>query len=210
MNLDEIYDEFCHESPLPVMARIALEHAVKPEVLDELFREHAEKQYEGDLLFSAVARLMLLVACGIRPNVRASYERNKEQIGVSLTSVYNKLKGIETQVSRALVRHSAQRLDEVARHLNADLPVPFPGYENRILDGSHLEASHHRIKETRKMAAGPLPGLGLVVLDPARRMVVDYVPEEDGHAQERSLLEVVSVKMRTLKLAVLGWSNGSG
>lgn len=191
MDLNEIYDEFCHESPLPVMARIALEHAVKPEVLDELFREHAEKQYEGNLLFSAVARLMLLVACGIRPNVRACYERNKEQIDVSLTSVYNKLKGIETQVSRALVRHSAERLDEVAGHLNADLPVPFPGYENRILDGSHLEASHHRIKETRKTAAGPLPGLGLVVLDPARRMVVDYVPEEDGHAQERSLLEQI-------------------
>lgn len=191
MDLDEIYGHFCDESPLTAMARIALEHAVEDELLDQLFRDHAEKQYEGDLLFSAVVRLMLLVSCGIRPSVRAAYQRNGEQIGVSLASVYYKLRGIEVGVSRALVRQTAERLNQVADHLNADLPVPFPGYENRILDGSHLEASHHRIKETRKSAAGPLPGLGLVVLDPARRMIVDYIPEEDGHAQERSLLDAI-------------------
>jgi IS4 transposase len=191
MDLDMIYGHFCDQSPLPVMARITLEHAVQDDLLDQLFREKAQKQYEGDLLFSAVVRLMLLVSCSIRPSVCAAYQRNKQQIGVSLASVYNKLQGIETPVSRALVRETAERLAEVASHLNADLPLPFPGYENRILDGSHLEASHHRIQETRKMAAGPLPGLGLVVLDPARRMVVDYIPEVDGHAQERSLLEPI-------------------
>lgn len=191
MNLDAIYDHFSDESPLPAMARITLEHAFEDDVLDQLFRDHAEKQYQGDLLFSAVVHLMLPVACSIRPTVRASFRRKKEAIGVSLTSVYNKLRGIEVGVSRALVRDTAQRLDEVACQLKADLPVPFPGYENRILDGNHLEASHHRIQETRAKAAGPLPGLGLVVLDPARRMVLDYIPCEDGHAQERSLLDPI-------------------
>ena len=191
MDLDDIYGHFCDESPLTAMARIALEHAVQDDLLDQLFRDHAVKQYEGELLFSAVVRLMLLVACGIRPSVRASYRRNQQQIDVSLASVYYKLQGIEVAVSRALVRETARRLDQVAAQLNADLPVPFPGYANRILDGSHLEASHHRIKETRQMAAGPLPGLGLVVLDPARKMMVDYIPEEDGHAQERSLLGAI-------------------
>lgn len=191
MKLDGVYDQFAEEAPLPAMARLTLEHALEDDLLDQLFREHAEKQYQGDLLFSTVVQLMLPVACSIRPTIRASFRRNKESIGVSLTSLYNKLQGIEVDVSRALVRETANRLDQVAGHLKSDLPVPFPGYANRILDGSHLEASHHRIQETRKSAAGPLPGLGLVVLDPARRLVRDYIPCEDGHAQERSLLEPI-------------------
>ena len=38
------------------------------------------------------------------------------------------------------------------------------------------------------MAAGPLPGQTLVVLDPDCRLIVDAFPCQDGHAQERSLL----------------------
>jgi hypothetical protein len=36
--------------------------------------------------------------------------------------------------------------------------------------------------------AAPLPGQALVVFDPQYRLVVDVLPCEDGHAQERSLL----------------------
>jgi hypothetical protein len=60
MDLDEIYGHFCDQSPLTAMARVALEHAVQDDLLDQLFREHAKKQYKGDSLFSAVVRLMLL------------------------------------------------------------------------------------------------------------------------------------------------------
>lgn len=41
------------------------------------------------------------------------------------------------------------------------------------------------------MAAAPLPGKSLVVLDPALRLAVDIFPCEDGHAQERRLFERV-------------------
>jgi hypothetical protein len=56
------------------------------------------------------------------------------------------------------------------------------------LDGNHLAATDHRIGELRDIAAGPLPGKVLAVLDPDRRLIVDAFPCEDGHAQERSLL----------------------
>jgi hypothetical protein len=38
------------------------------------------------------------------------------------------------------------------------------------------------------VAAGPLPGQTLVVLDPALGLAIDAIPCDDGHAQERSLL----------------------
>ena len=61
------------------------------------------------------------------------------------------------------------------------------GYEVRIVDGSHLASTEHRIEETRVLRGGPLPGHALVILDPERGLIVDMIPCEDGHAQERSL-----------------------
>jgi hypothetical protein len=191
MSMDSVFAQFSKASPLPVMARIAIEHATGDEFLDRLFAENADRQVQGDLLFSTVVKLMTVVACRVRPSVNAAYQKQGPGIGVSIQSVYAKLRKIEPQVMRALVRETAARLKGVAGQLNADLDAPFPGYENRVLDGAHLAAVEHRIGELRKIAAGPLPGLGLCVLDPVRQMIVDFVPCEDGHAQERSLLEAI-------------------
>jgi Fe2+ or Zn2+ uptake regulation protein len=37
---------------------------------------------------------MNTVACGIRPSIHAAYQSQKEQMNVSVTSVYNKLNGL--------------------------------------------------------------------------------------------------------------------
>jgi IS4 transposase len=66
-----------------------------------------------------------------------------------------------------------------------------PGYKVKLLDGNCIEASEHRIKELRDLAAGALPGKSLVVYDPVLRIPVNIFPCEDGHAQERSLLNEV-------------------
>jgi IS4 transposase len=61
----------------------------------------------------------------------------------------------------------------------------------RITDGNHLGATEHRLAVLRDQAAGALPGQSIAVLDPQQMLVVDVFPCEDGHAQERSLLEEV-------------------
>jgi len=66
-----------------------------------------------------------------------------------------------------------------------------PGYHAKILDGNHLAATEHRIAELRTTWAAPLPGQLLVVLDQERMLASDVIPCEDGHAQERSLLDQV-------------------
>ena len=66
-----------------------------------------------------------------------------------------------------------------------------PGYAVRILDGNALAATQHRLKVLRDVAAAPLPGKSLVVLDPEARLAVDIFPCEDGHAQERRLFNAV-------------------
>jgi len=61
----------------------------------------------------------------------------------------------------------------------------------KILDGNCIEASERRLKVLREVQAGALPGKSLVVYEPAYGLVSDVFPCEDGHAQERSLLEQV-------------------
>jgi IS4 transposase len=202
MLLDPIFAPFLAESPLSVMARATVEHALDAAALDQLFDQQAQTQYTRDLLFSSVVDLMSLVVTNVQPTVRAAYQARLVNLSVSLTSVYNKLHGVEDQVSAGLVRHTAQRLGPVLRHLGGSLPEPVPGYRMRILDGNHLAATEHRLPETRDNAAAPLPGQTLAVLEPALMLISDVVPCQDGHAQERSLLDSILAKVQARDLWV--------
>jgi hypothetical protein len=64
MLLAPIFDRFVSESPLTVMARALLEHALQPGPIDEMFERTATVQYTDKLLFSTVVDTMSLVVCG--------------------------------------------------------------------------------------------------------------------------------------------------
>ena len=81
------------------MVRGLLETILAPQKLDEIFENTTKTQYTKELLFSTVVEMMNTVACGIRPSIHAAYQSQKKQMNVSVTSVYNKLNGIETNVS---------------------------------------------------------------------------------------------------------------
>jgi hypothetical protein len=187
MILGKVFERFVEKTPVSVMARAAMEHALAPETLDALFDEHTDKQYTRDLLFSSVVDLMSVVVGKVAPSVHAAYQAVAETLPVSITSVYNKLNSMEPDVTRALVRHTAERLAPVIEAMGGQMPELLPGYRVRILDGNHLAATERRLKVLRGSIAGPLPGHALVVLEPLLMLATHVVPCEDGHAQERSL-----------------------
>jgi IS4 transposase len=203
MWLGTVFDRFVAKSPVSVIVRGTLEYALQPQLLDDLFLRTAQHQYPRDLLFSSVVDLVGLVVSGTHASVHAAYQASPQEIAVSLTSVYNKLNGLEPTLSAALVRHTRQQLEPVLRQLGGAFPALVKGYRTQILDGNHLAATEHRLAETRGNSAGPLPGLALVVLDPALMLVTDVFPCEDGHTQERALLSDVltTVKKRDLWIA---------
>ena len=200
---DEVLDRFVEQSPTTVMFRGTLENAVTPQLLDEMFAKTAERQYCGELLFSSVVDLLGLVATGIRKSVHDAYRANQERFTVSVTAVYDKLNGVETEVSRQLVRQTALLMAEVADRLGRRGEALLPGYRVKILDGNHLAATEHRIEELRTLKSGPLPGLAMVVLEPDRMLATDVFPCEDAYAQERTLLPQVlqTVQSRDLWIA---------
>ena len=191
MVFSEVVNRFVEQSAVTVMFRGTLEYAVTPELLDEVFAKTAKRQRCAELLFSSMVDLLALVATGIRKSVNDSYLAKKERFTVSVQSVYNKLNGVETEVSRQMVRQTALRMAKVADRLGKRRSPLLPGCRVKILDGNHLAATEHRIEELRTLRSGPLPGLALVVLEPDRMLMTDVFPCEDAYAQERSLLAQV-------------------
>jgi len=185
--LDAIFERFAKGSAITVMAQLGLERVLAPSWLDEVFDEYRGRQYEREVLFSTVVDVVALVALGLQPSVHAA-ARAREDIRVSLGSLYDKINHTEPALGRALVKQSVQRLTPVVEHLQEGQSSLCPGYRARIVDGNCLAPSEKRLKPLRKVRSAALPGRSLVVYDPDRRLVIDVLPSEDGHAGERALM----------------------
>ena len=187
--LETAFEKFAKQKPVSVMSRAMIANTLSCSRLDTIFDQHADQQYTGDLLFSTVADLMGEVVLRIQPSVNAAWLDRKEEIGVTVKSVYDKLKGIEIDVSRALVQETAGRMRAIMEQLGNPVEPLIAGYRTKIVDGNHLRHTDRRIGELRKLNVAPLPGKSLVVLDPQLRLAIDVLPCQDGHAQERSMFD---------------------
>lgn len=197
MLLGHRFEAFVQKSPVSVIARAVLERVFHASHLDALFERTAVQQYTRELLFSTLVALMSEVVLGISRSIRAAYQQAEERPSVSITSVYNKLNGVEAAVSAALVRDSAAQLGPIIQRLGGTARALLAGFRVRILDGNHLGGTEHRLEELRTMRAAALPGQTLVVLDPELGLVVDVVACEDGHTQERALFGEVLPKVES-------------
>jgi IS4 transposase len=183
----DVFQRFVEDSPVCVMTQALLENTLSPTTVDSLFERHAEWQYTRNLLFSDIVHLMSLVVCGIRPSINSAFKKMAPSLGVTKKAVYDKIDRVETATSAALVGHSGSALGAIIDELGSRHEPWLKGYRVKVLDGSHLPGTEHRIKPLRFTRAGALPGHCLVVLDPERMLIKAVVLCEDGHAQERSM-----------------------
>ena len=103
MIFGEILERFVERSPACVMVRATMENVVTSDLLDRVFEQTAQRQYCRELLFSSVVDLLGLVATGTRKSVNDAYRAEKERLSILIAAVYNKLQGVEVQVSRQVI-----------------------------------------------------------------------------------------------------------
>lgn len=192
----QILDRFIDRCPAVVMVRATLERLLRPERLDQIFADSAQRQYTKELLFSQVVAVMTAVATRTHGSVHAAYLAMKTRLGVSVTALYDKLNLLELGISTALVRDTSADAARMIDAIPAAKKVILPGLEVFYLDGNHLASTEHRLAELRTTREGPLPGQSLALLDAQRGLIVEMVPCEDGHAQERSLLPELLERIR--------------
>lgn len=179
---DTILARFEQHAPLSVMMREAMEHALSPEMVDQVFEQHRQRQYSRELLFSTVVELMGLVALGQSPSLHAA-ARKQPQLPVSVTALYDKIRRTQPGVMRALVQENGRRLAALSEGLGMEPSLP--GWRLRIVDGNHLPASDKRLGALKGQPGAMLPGYSLVVYDPDLEVVVDLLPSEDAYQHER-------------------------
>jgi hypothetical protein len=183
-----VFERFVHESPIRVMTRATIEHALAAPALDELFDDTARRGYTKELLSSTTVDLMSLVVPGKAGHVQAAFTQMRDRVPVPLKCLHEKFQRIETAVFARLVSRVADRRQRLVTALGGACGPLLPGYRVRALDGNRLAATPKRLKVTRGHTAGALPGQSLAVLDPALMLVTHVIPCEDAHARERALL----------------------
>lgn len=188
---DPIFQAFAKQSPFATMTQMVLRRIVQPAEVDRLFDQHAQQQYHRSLFFSSLTSLVSGVVLGKHASMNAGYKKMKEQLGVSITAVYEKLQRVELPIVQQLVRQSYQQSVEICKEVGSVKRNDLPGYTTRILDGNWLSGTEHRLEETRHSTAAPLPGKSLVVYSPRYDAVCDYFAMEDAYSQERSGLDDV-------------------
>lgn len=191
-----VLDRFLEGCPAAVMVRATVERLLRPERLDEIFEAHRSRQYERQIVCSELVALMVGVATRTHQSVHAAYLAAQKTLGVSAAAVYGKLACFEPRVTAALVRDTAVDMAAVIGALPRGRRSVLPGREVFYLDGNHLAATEHRLKVLRTTREGPLPGQTLALLDAQSELVVELVPCECGHAQERSLLPELLERIR--------------
>lgn len=189
-----VFARFKQKSAITVMAQLGLARVLDAKWIDELFEQHSTSQYTRELLFSTTVDLMSLVSLGLSPSIHAAAKSMEQELNVSMQSVYNKLNGIEAPVVRAFVSGSAERLVPVVQALEPKRMATVKGFRLRIVDGNHLAASEKRLKVLRNFRGAALPGQSLVVYDPDLSLVLDVLPCEDAHTQERLLMQAILTK----------------
>jgi IS4 transposase len=184
--MDEILQRFLDQAPVAVMTHATLARTLDDAALDDLFERQARDQYTRDLTFSTVTRLMTRVVFRAYPSVHAAY-RDDHQIPVSITSVYNKLNGLELGISQALVAETARTMGAILTALPDRPTAPVEGLRLRTLDGNFLAGTDHRLACLRHSGAAALPGMALVVRDGDTGLLTEIVPCEDAYTNERTL-----------------------
>ena len=196
-----ILDPFAKGAAPAVMTRIALDWIIDEPALNQLFQETAQDGYTREWLLEHFVQVMVDVACGFRKSPRAAFRHRQLELIASLSGFDRKLNRMELAVPAAVVRHTALRARELIVAAGALRPEPIPGYACRILDGNALSGTEHRLVPLRDLGAAGLPGKSLAIHEPASGLILEVVLEEDGHAQERSLLDQVPVEPGQLWIA---------
>src|SRR5438477_61989 len=145
--LEAVIARFEERAAVSVMARVALERAMQPQWIDEVFEATRQRQYPRELMFSTVVELMSLVSLGLRPSLNAAAKQMPE-LPVSIAALYDKVKRTEPTVLRGLVQGSAQRLGPVVEAMSVEPSLP--GWRLRVVDGNHLPASEKRLAPLRE------------------------------------------------------------
>ena len=201
MQGQEVFERFGIAAPFALMTRLIAKQFIGNH-LDGVFEEHRRTQYEYILTFSAVANAVADVAMNFSENFNQAYKVHKEDLSVSLQSFYDKIKGVESSVSEAVVQASAAQASDFQDQLGYAPWEVVAGYRCFAVDGNFLSKTHKRLGPLREADGAPLPGKVIARFDLGRQVFDRAYLLEDAHAQESSTCAAIANGLQPMDLVI--------
>jgi Transposase DDE domain len=193
MQARDRFDAAVMISPLAVLVRGVLEWAFPQGAYAALFEQHAPGQWTRKLTIDSLVGLMVQVVSGTRKSVFAAFVADQNQptptITTSFQALYGKLGRLAPAFSTALVSQSAERLQPLLEAAGCTRCPGWETYRVRILDGTDLAGTEHRLEVLRGIKSAGLPGRLVAEYDLATGLVVDVEISEDAYTSERVLVK---------------------
>src|SRR5687768_11924848 len=105
MRFGGVFESFLKDSPLSVMSRATIQHALSASALDAPFDRTAERSCTREMPCTTTVDVTTLVGGGKALHAQAADQYLRERVPVTLTCVYDKHRNIQTGVSAGLVSH---------------------------------------------------------------------------------------------------------
>lgn len=201
MILPAILDPFAERGSPALMTRLVLDWILDDDAINRLFDEVAVNEYIRELTLAHLVQAMLDVALGHQPSPHAAFLEHQLDQVASVQAFYGKLNRMRPALTAAVVRQVTTQLRRLIAEVGCLRDEPIPGYAARILDGTILTGTEHRIVPLRGTRAAGLPGMALAVYEPASMMILDVVLDEDAYCQERALLDQILIEPGQLWIA---------
>lgn len=181
--MQRVLEKYTKKCPFAVMNRVLCESFISLH-LDDVFEESREHQYENKLKFSALALAVADVTLNFCDNLNQAYKQHRENLGVAITSFYEKVRCIRPGVSEAVVRDCAERTAALQDALSFQPWEVIAGYQVYDIDGNHLPRTDKRLKALRDSPGAPLPGKVVARFDLQRKIFDRAYLLTDAHDQE--------------------------
>ncbi|MFN7844861.1 MAG: hypothetical protein ACK5N9_24325 [Pirellula sp.] len=158
----KLIEQLASKAPAAAMFRCIFERVLSEEALNKIFQDHAKIQVECEILFSHLVDMVGSVVTQGAKSLNAAHRAAGHEY--SRQGLYLKLKGVETDVSSALLRVSTEKLTEIRKATKMTHLDVIKGFHTYVIDGKTYNATEHRLVESRTDARAPLPGRAIAML----------------------------------------------
>ena len=202
-------DRFSLQAPAATLFVGLTSRILSDETLDDIFRQHRERQVESTILFSYLVRMLTPVVLGKERSVNLSHK--DLGLTVSRQAIYDKLKGVEIPVSNALVKTTSGQIKQIYDVAGLKHKDIIPGYHTYILDGKTFNATEHRLLESRTDARCPMPARCMSLFDTRYQLFVDIEGDQNAFRCERKILErmIPRLEKRAIYVADRNFCDGN-
>ncbi len=192
--------EACRRLPLADAALRLLDAALGDEFLDDIYRRHRGRSYEGVIRFSTFVHLIADALVGHRGSAHQTFRAAQERgtVDASLAALYGKLRRVPIGLSQALFGAASARLEAVAVPDANPLPPSVAAFRVLAFDGKKIKHVAKRLRPLRGLNGTVSGGKLLVVQDVGSGRAVAFEATAEGVAADNPLVAGAVAQVRAL------------